>query len=958
MSFDPTQLLDIERRTGVKEDDIDDFLRKANEVEAAIKGMMDGSVDPNSIKIEGLESEEEKAKIEAERQKRLEESRRKAEELRLQRKLEERERWWAGAELFTAHRRGGGIVDVEDENSEAKNIDPQTLILQRYTADYSRWNEWVPRDPASLQEQQESHALEEAKRNEEFEKNNAEFCKQFVGDMKERSKAIQKKKDEAESLRNKGNRHFKRKEYVPQALAAYMESLKLEPYETKTLTNIAQVFIKINELDDAQDFLGRAVSIDPDHVKAHSRLAFVMGEKCQFRDALQHAQKALKNDPTNADLIEQQRELEIMAREADQESELRNMMAPPPPIFETEYCTAGAATAASAVQTAAMKSQVAKEQTRVQASLQPDLAIAQTISDHLSVAIAEWTPRSTTDSPQGDVEAVGSRLCHLIKPYKPLIRSEVKGKKTNLFDAHVKRMSGNSMIKVHARTSGLLKTCVDYCVCVALELDANAEQDSVKKGHYAKLLASCLHLVTAAVTGERSSMLILAERPTILQALRSLLKLISYPDVIYAVANLFFVGCIDDACKKTHSLVRNDRTLALMASAAVGELIARSKTQLSLLSIIQSENPDMDTEERIVGVCKAVTACAMVVKEMSFTELGKAALAHVEAGSAVCALCSMLYYYSSSLIWDAQHALEAALDALLGLSQIEVLRGFFAIECPVGPQSAAASPVASTVEVILKHIMKKKAHAFTSNCLAILMNACLDNDGSVRKAVFLNGGMDEALKGLKLGLDKKDEEESGSLICRQAGLMSRLATVEGVQSVLYDPENYRLICRGLSHPISIQEQSPYDAECIAHLVRTLAALHQPPTECRKVALEEKLVESLLHLFPRPREDLGEITPASVVQVPKNPASPVLIGNAARCLMPYADDVAHAAVLYRQRDKVGIEKLINAMATCTDIRVRKNLAILLAKGCRYDGVRELVTHFRGMQMLTELQDKLV
>ena len=80
---------------------------------------------------------------------------------------------------------------------------------------------------------------------------------------------------------------------------------------------------------------------------------------------------------------------------------------------------------------------------------------------------------------------------------------------------------------------------------------------------------------------------------------------------------------------------------------------------------------------------------------------------------------------------------------------------------------------------------------------------------------------------------------------------------------------------------------------------------------------------------------------------------MLLGNAARCLMPYADNEEYASVLYGRSAAVGIERLINAMATCNDIRVRKNIAILLAKGAKFPGVRERLTYYRGMQMIVEL-----
>ena len=42
--MDPTRLLDLERRTGVKNSDIDDFVSKASDVEAAVKAMLEGII--------------------------------------------------------------------------------------------------------------------------------------------------------------------------------------------------------------------------------------------------------------------------------------------------------------------------------------------------------------------------------------------------------------------------------------------------------------------------------------------------------------------------------------------------------------------------------------------------------------------------------------------------------------------------------------------------------------------------------------------------------------------------------------------------------------------------------------------------------------------------------------------------------------------------------------------------
>ena len=179
---------------------------------------------------------------------RLKEIKEKEEKLKLQRKHEEKERWWAGVEVChpecNVHDAAldNSVSHINNNHSEEVDKSSLAIIRKRYTADYSHWNEWVPTDEASIAEIEESKANEELKRNQEFEKNNSEFCSQFLSDMEERKKKTTKKQENADTLRLKGNRYFKAKAYV-KALEQYMDALKESPFDPKTLNNIAQVGI-------------------------------------------------------------------------------------------------------------------------------------------------------------------------------------------------------------------------------------------------------------------------------------------------------------------------------------------------------------------------------------------------------------------------------------------------------------------------------------------------------------------------------------------------------------------------------------------------------------------------------------------------------------------------------------------------------------------------------------------
>jgi hypothetical protein len=109
-------------------------------VEEAVRNLKEGKIDPGSIKIDGIETEEEKLEKEKKRLQRREELRQQEEKLKLQRKIEEKERWWSGAELYVGSRNSNGGVDNEDDERSSQ----ENHLKDRYSANYSRWEQWIP----------------------------------------------------------------------------------------------------------------------------------------------------------------------------------------------------------------------------------------------------------------------------------------------------------------------------------------------------------------------------------------------------------------------------------------------------------------------------------------------------------------------------------------------------------------------------------------------------------------------------------------------------------------------------------------------------------------------------------------------------------------------------------------------------------------------------------------------
>eukprot|EP01041_Mallomonas_annulata_P007953 gene7953-16282_t len=230
MDFGPLLKAQARKKESVKDQDIDSFLDKVNAVDDAIKGMIDGTIDPATVKIEGIETEDEKNEREALELKRKEE--RKA--LRAERRKEEKERWWSGVKAFKSL---GGDVDVKGNMiSASTEVDRNT---QRYSSNYARWEEYKPDDPVSIQEEKERIEAEDRIKNAQFENQNKQFCDAILFDFDERDKINQKKEKSTEVLRVQGNKLFKEKKY-DDAIDKYMEGLKIRMYDTRILLNIAQ----------------------------------------------------------------------------------------------------------------------------------------------------------------------------------------------------------------------------------------------------------------------------------------------------------------------------------------------------------------------------------------------------------------------------------------------------------------------------------------------------------------------------------------------------------------------------------------------------------------------------------------------------------------------------------------------------------------------------------------------
>ena len=93
MSINVDNLLDMEKRTGIKDDDIDSFLSKVNDVQKQLDMLQSGELKPEDVKVPGEKTPEE---LQEEAEEKARRAREKAES-KAREKKEEHEKWWKGA---------------------------------------------------------------------------------------------------------------------------------------------------------------------------------------------------------------------------------------------------------------------------------------------------------------------------------------------------------------------------------------------------------------------------------------------------------------------------------------------------------------------------------------------------------------------------------------------------------------------------------------------------------------------------------------------------------------------------------------------------------------------------------------------------------------------------------------------------------------------------------------------
>ncbi|OQR98426.1 hypothetical protein ACHHYP_08588 [Achlya hypogyna] len=329
--MDPLALLDMERRSGTSNQDVDEFLLKADAVARAVEQIKNGTFDPNDCDVPGYITPEQEAAEEAARLKRQIERQQREEERKRKEKADEHENWWTRAKLRFSIERGD---DSDSEGQDQAQV-WANRVVQAYKSrdanDYSVWDAWEPKDPVTLEEKARQDALTEKMKNDAFEKSNPEFCAQFQEDLEKRQRSTREKARQAERLRRAANSCYARKQYAA-AVDKYMAALADAPHDPVILTNLAQTFLRQELLADALEFCERALFVAPTHLKALSRKAAVLHKQRDLAGAAAVIEEAARLHPTNKDLLEQHSVIVGEFQDAQSQQKLDALLAAPPAL--------------------------------------------------------------------------------------------------------------------------------------------------------------------------------------------------------------------------------------------------------------------------------------------------------------------------------------------------------------------------------------------------------------------------------------------------------------------------------------------------------------------------------------------------------------------------------------------------------------------------------------------------
>lgn len=941
--YNVDKIMNFEKRTGIKDGDIDDFLRKVTDVDHAIKGMMAGELDPDDVRVEGIPTKEEEKKTNEKREKALADLKRREEERRIASIKEEKEKWWRGAELLHGH------TDDNKESTGASASAEEDKALQRlkdrYSMEYSKWDKWTPSDPVSIEEAKEKEAAEDEIKNAEFEKNNAKFCEEFTEDAKKRREMIEKRQNTSASLRLKGNRYFKAKQYE-KALELYMESLKLAAYDTAVLGNVAMAHLKLENWEQAIEFCDRTLYVDPKNTKALSRRAtanVALGDK---ESALKDLMVACDIDLSNKDLIDQFKVLKT-----DMEDELQEKNA----LKEIE-------------ETSTLKTEVIN----APATTIPDSTnITETKKkDVIKDELTKVLPQSKCETPAE------------ISQYINTLAMQVSGSNPTLA-----KFSGLSLIKaidllpkarVYIRVGGGLDALVRAFVDrVNVLVDSTEQTEEISGTPSAQLESSSGELESSEESSSAELISLTAVTGSVLA------EVVKGEHKSQVVAWTSGVGTAAETIFGHTSMNNTEIDISIKCSLAM--VTERCLSAWEVLALIRKN----------VIILTGLTSLATVHIEAGDTPRPGYLLPGVLSASRALWECvtgaegeisrNILAKFEKSVPLEVAGAIENQIqtDVALGSESsilLEVRCGILAnlsLSTDLRKQYGEGEGivVSTLTKVAIDERLDMDARALS---LAALVNCCAGDSQSAtecRTACHNTGATHALISTLSQSNDSLSKGQVEVTVrLRMLSLLGRLTAHPPALQILSETKTFGVLCdavrasadRGVTAVYSdpgiasaIEEERGHLVRIFAATLRCVAQNGDESANLARQAVFSGTVSALVSMLPPPKTGYGGVVSSeSIALRPAWSPPPSLAGNICGALLQLAVHPEAAEQIVKGSGGTdGLERLLCQFAcsggnTQAEISTRKNCGICLARLAKDPLVRARMDELRGMEMLRE------
>lgn len=298
------------------------------------------------------------------------------------------------------------------------------------------------------------------------------------------------------------------------------------------------------------------------------------------------------------------------------------------------------------------------------------------------------------------------------------------------------------------------------------------------------------------------------------------------------------------------------------------------------------------------------------------------------------------------VIMNSMNTMTIESQLLSILLKFSLKREFLVIFCEVFPlNNIDDNPQEfqpSAVRALLKLYEKTDDPAVKANVMIVLSNAASDSTGAV-KASMIECEWHKRIIMDVCNMTQSNVEGNPHLYLRTMGLLSKMINIQKVTDYLLTKEE--VILRIIKSLIGES-----DIDQLGSLLQIVAALSV--TKHRKVMdmlRELQLFSALARALPVPTKNHeGKVDELSITKIPDNLPTSHVIGNISLCMISCLDDANVHQEINEYCDIV--DKVICSFVSYPDVKVRKNLAIVLAKLSRYPKLRDRISQLRGMEML--------